>query len=79
MPAATKRIVRPTLSPGTRPIPLAPHTITRPVTAVVAATGELAAGKLDYRVQAAAIDALGSLVESFTRAGQTRQAKTGQL
>lgn len=53
--------------------------ITRPVKALVAATGELAGGHLDYRVQTAAIDELGSLVESFNRMGQTLQTKTGQL
>ena len=53
--------------------------ITRPVKALVAATGELAGGHLDYRVQTAAIDELGSLVESFNRMGQTLQNKTGQL
>ena len=53
--------------------------ITRPVKALVAATGELAGGHLDYRVQTAAIDELGSLVESFNRMGQALQAKTGQL
>ncbi len=53
--------------------------ITRPVKALVAATGELAGGHLGYRVQTAAIDELGSLVESFNRMGQTLQTKTGQL
>lgn len=53
--------------------------ITRPVKALVAATGELAGGHLDYRVKTAAIDELGSLVESFNRMGQTLQTKTGQL
>ena len=53
--------------------------ITRPVKALVAATGELAGGHLDYRVQTAAIDELGSLVESFNSMGQALQAKTGQL
>ena len=53
--------------------------ITRPVKALVAATGELAGGHLDYRVETAAIDELGSLVESFNRMGQTLQTKTGQL
>lgn len=53
--------------------------ITRPVKALVAATGELAGGHLDYRVQTAAIDELGALVESFNRMGQALQTKTGQL
>ena len=53
--------------------------ITRPVKALLAATGELAGGHLDYRVETAAIDELGSLVESFNRMGQTLQTKTGQL
>lgn len=47
--------------------PLAPHKITRPVKALVAATGELAGGRPDYRVQAVAIDELGSLFEAFNR------------
>ena len=53
--------------------------ITRPVKALVTATGELAGGHLDYRVRTAAIDELGSLVESFNQMGQALQAKTGQL
>ena len=53
--------------------------ITRPVKALLDATGELAGGHLDYRVQTAAIDELGSLVESFNSMGQALQAKTGQL
>ena len=53
--------------------------ITRPVKALVEATGELAGGHLDYRVRTTAIDELGSLVESFNQMGQALQAKTGQL
>lgn len=53
--------------------------ITRPVKALVTATGELAGGHLDYRVRTAASDELGSLVESFNQMGQALQAKTGQL
>lgn len=47
--------------------PLAPRKITRAVKALVAATGELASGRLAYRVQTAAIDELASLFESFNR------------
>ena len=53
--------------------------ITRPVKALVTATGELAGGHLDYRVRTAAIDELGSLVESFNQMGQALQTKRGQL
>ncbi len=53
--------------------------ITRPVEALVTATGQLAGGHLDYRVNTAATDELAALVESFNRMGQTLEAKTRQL
>ena len=53
--------------------------ITRPVEALVTATGELAGGRLGYRVRTAAADELGALVESFNQMGQSLQAKTEQL
>ncbi len=53
--------------------------ITRPVEALVRATGQLAGGHLDYRVHTAATDELAGLVESFNQMGQTLEAKTRQL
>ena len=53
--------------------------ITRPVEALVTATGELAGGRLDYRVRTAAADELAALVESFNRMGQALEGKTRQL
>lgn len=53
--------------------------ITRPIEALVTATGKLAGGHLDYRVDAPTTDELASLVESFNAMGQALEAKTGQL
>ncbi len=53
--------------------------ITRPIEALVTATGELAGGHLDYRVDTPAADELGSLVASFNRMGQSLETKTGEL
>ncbi len=53
--------------------------ITRPIEALVTATGELAGGHLDYRVQTPAMDELGALVESFNQMGKALETKTGQL
>lgn len=53
--------------------------ITRPIEALVTATGELASGHLHYRVQTPATDELASLVDSFNRMSQALETKTGQL
>lgn len=53
--------------------------ITRPIEALVTATGKLAGGHLDYRVDTPTTDELASLVESFNAMGQALEAKTGQL
>lgn len=53
--------------------------ITRPIEALVTATGKLAGGQLDYRVDTPTTDELASLVESFNAMGQALEAKTGQL
>lgn len=53
--------------------------ITRPVEALVTATGELAGGHLDYRVETAAADELAALVASFNRMGQALEGKTRLL
>lgn len=41
--------------------------VTRPVAALAEATQQISRGRLDYRVQVAAADELGELVESFNR------------
>jgi nitrogen fixation/metabolism regulation signal transduction histidine kinase len=41
--------------------------VTRPVAALAEATQQISRGRLDYRVQVAAADELGGLVESFNR------------
>lgn len=53
--------------------------ISRPIEALVTATGKLAGGHLDYRVDTPTTDELASLVESFNAMGQALEAKTGQL
>ncbi len=53
--------------------------IIRPVEALLRATGQLAGGHLDYRVNTAATDELAALVESFNRMGHTLEARTRQL
>jgi len=53
--------------------------ITRPIEALVTATGELAGGHLDYRVDPQAMDELASLVQSFNSMSQALEAKTSQL
>lgn len=53
--------------------------ITRPIEALVTATGELASGHLHYRVQTPATDELAGLVDSFNRMSQALETKTGQL
>ncbi len=53
--------------------------ITRPVEALVTATGELAGGHLDYRVQTPASDELAGLVASFNSMSQALEGKTRQL
>ena len=53
--------------------------INRPIEALVTATGKLAGGHLDYRVDTPTTDELASLVESFNAMGQALEAKTGQL
>ena len=53
-------------SAGDATHPLAPHKITRPGKALVAATEDLAGGRPN-RIQTVAIDELGSLFESFNR------------
>ena len=53
--------------------------ITRPVEALVTATGELAGGHLDYRVETPATDELAGLVASFNRMGQALEDKTRLL
>lgn len=45
-----------------------------PIEALVAATGELSSGHLDYRVKTTAVDELGALVQSFNR--MTRQLES---
>ena len=53
--------------------------ITRPIEALVTATGELAGGHLDYRVQTPASDELAGLVASFNSMSQALEGKTVQL
>ena len=53
--------------------------ITRPIEALVTATGELAGGHLDYRVDTQAMDELASLVQSFNSMGQALEEKASQL
>lgn len=53
--------------------------ITRPIEALVTATGELAGGHLDYRVETQATDELAGLVASFNRMGQALEDKTRLL
>jgi PAS domain S-box-containing protein len=53
--------------------------ITRPIEALVTATGELAGGHLDYRVQTPASDELAGLVSSFNSMSQALEGKTRQL
>lgn len=53
--------------------------ITRPIEALVTATGELAGGHLAYRVKTAATDELAGLVASFNSMSQTLESKTRQL
>ena len=53
--------------------------ITRPIEALVTATGELAGGHLDYRVDPQAMDELAGLVKSFNSMGQALEEKTSQL
>ena len=53
--------------------------ITRPVEALVTATGELAGGHLAYRVKTAATDELAALVASFNSMSRALEGKTRQL
>ena len=53
--------------------------ITRPIEALVTATGELAGGHLDYRVQTHATDELAGLVASFNSMSRALEGKTQQL
>ena len=53
--------------------------ITRPIEALVTATGELAGGHLEYRVKTAATDELAGLVASFNSMSQALEGKTRQL
>ena len=53
--------------------------ITRPIEALVTATGELAGGHLAYRVKTAATDELAGLVASFNSMSQALEGKTRQL
>ena len=53
--------------------------ITRPIEALVTATGELAGGHLGYRVETPATDELAGLVASFNRMVQALEDKTRLL
>ena len=53
--------------------------ITRPIEALVTATGELAGGHLAYRVKTAATDELAALVASFNSMSRALEGKTRQL
>ena len=53
--------------------------ITRPIEALVTATGELAGGHLEYRVKTAATDELAGLVASFNSMSQALESKTRQI
>ena len=53
--------------------------ISRPIEALVTATGEFAGGHLDYRVKTPAMDELAGLVESFNKMGRALETKTDQL
>ncbi len=53
--------------------------ISRPIEALVTATGEFAGGHLDYRVKTPAMDELAGLVEAFNTMGQKLEVKTDQL
>ena len=53
--------------------------ITRPIEALVTATGELAGGHLAYRVKTAATDELAGLVASFNSMSQALESKARQL
>ena len=53
--------------------------ITRPVEALVTATGELAGGHLDYRVHTPASDEFAGLVASFNSMSNALEGKTRQL
>lgn len=53
--------------------------ITRPIEALVTATGELAGGHLAYRVKTAATDELAGLVAAFNSMSQALESKTSQL
>ena len=53
--------------------------ITRPIEALVTATGELAGGRLGYRVETPATDELAALISSFNQMSQALETKTKQL
>ena len=53
--------------------------ISRPIEALVTATGEFAGGHLDYRVKTPAMDELAGLVESFNKMGRALETKTDEL
>ena len=53
--------------------------ITRPVEALVTATGELAGGHLDYRVHTPASDEFAGLVASFNSMSRALEGKTRQI
>ncbi len=53
--------------------------VTRPVAALAEATQEISRGRLDYRVEVAAADELGSLVSSFNRMAAELEASRSQI
>ncbi|HET8668664.1 MAG TPA: ATP-binding protein [Terriglobales bacterium] len=53
--------------------------VTRPVEALANATQEISRGRLDYRVQVAAADELGQLVQSFNRMAEELETSRGQI
>ncbi len=53
--------------------------VTRPVAALAAATDELSRGRFDYRVQVAAGDELGRLVQSFNHMAEELESSRRQL
>ena len=53
--------------------------ISAPIEALVQGTSALSSGRFDYRIQAAGIDELGGLVESFNRMAQRLEEQTRAL
>jgi len=53
--------------------------VTRPVTALAAATQEISRGRLDHRVEVAAADEIGELVQSFNRMAEELETSRRQI